>query len=403
MSICNGRLRIGTTDGGTPHCPFERDRHWFTPGWDIGTTQPGSSGSPLFDKDQLFIGALTGGGSECKTPEKEDFFYAFYKLARLETPGSRDIMQALNPNGKNTQRCEAYDPHKAGGQVFRISHISGLHEKDSLHRVLSKITRDKLLDTSHGTNAIGERFKVGEGVEMLGFYTMLKAKEITLPEQPIKYAIHIKDAQAPLVEGEISLQNLVTYTGYDIGHSPKKRSSAPYIEVYTSLPTPLKSDTNREYIIALDINSIAPSLTPLVQDKSGERNTLYYRRGDRWEAASTLSAPFAAGAAMWIDPLLTAREEDFPNDDDKQAQLFTIKNSYANNIVIRINRESTGTNETPSTLEVFDLSGRKLYEKTFTTPLHTLPRAPFEGLGVLIFRVRRGGEEKSINAYFPTV
>lgn len=90
-------------------------------------------------------------------------------------------------------------------------------------------------------------------------------------------------------------------------------------------------------------------------------------------------------------------------EDEETIELFTIKNSYVNNIVISINRENTGTNQTPSTLEVFDLGGRRLYEKTFTTPLLVLPREAFEGLGVLIFRVRRGGEEESVKAYFPAV
>lgn len=403
IGVCNRAIRIGTTDGGTSNCPFERQRHWVIPGWDIGTTQAGSSGSALFDKDQLFIGALTGGSSECHAPEREDYFYAFSKLARLGTPGSTAIMRALDPSGGGSaQKCEAFDPFSSGERLFRITHISGLHKQDSLHHLLSNISREKLLDTSNGVNAIGERFSLSEGTEMSGFYTVLRLKGSEVPDQPIRYAVYIKDAQAPVVEGEISLQKLVTYTTLDKTHSDKKRSPAPYMEVYTPFAAPLKSDAHREYIIALDINSIPSSLTPLVQEKSRDNNTLYYRRGDSWEPASRMSAPFTGGAALWVDPLLTAKEGR-PSDDDETVELFTIKNSYVNNIVISINRENTSTNQMPSTLEVFDMGGRRLYEKTFTTPMLLLPREAFEGLGVLIFRVRRGGEEESVKAYFPAV
>lgn len=402
IGVCNRAIRIGTTDGGSPRCPFEKQRHWVIPGWDIGTTQPGSSGSPLFDKDHLFIGALTGGSSECHAPQNEDYFYAFSKLSRLGTPGSTAIMKALDPGGGSAQKCEPFDPFSSGGRLFRVSHISGLHKGDSLHHLLSNIERDNLLNTSNDINAIGERFVLSQGTEMAGFYTVLRQKGAEVSDQLIKYAVYTKNAPVPVLEGEISLKKLVTYTTLDKEHSDKKRSPAPYMEVYTPFPMPIKSDAHKEYIIALDIKSIASSLTPLAQEKSRERNTLYYRRGDTWEPASRMSAPFAGGAALWIDPLLTSKETS-SLEDEETIELFTIKNSYANAIEISINRENTGTNQTPSTLEVFDLGGRRLYEKTFTTLLLALPREAFEGLGVLIFRVRRGGEEESVKAYFPAV
>lgn len=39
--------------------------HVMVPDWDKGTTEPGSSGSPLFDKNHRVIGQLHGGGAAC--------------------------------------------------------------------------------------------------------------------------------------------------------------------------------------------------------------------------------------------------------------------------------------------------------------------------------------------------
>ena len=43
--------------------------HVVVPDWDIGTTEPGSSGSPLFDQDKRVIGQLHGGGAACGNDE----------------------------------------------------------------------------------------------------------------------------------------------------------------------------------------------------------------------------------------------------------------------------------------------------------------------------------------------
>jgi hypothetical protein len=48
--------------------------HWEV-GWDQGVTEPGSSGSPIFDIDNgLVIGILTGGDSSCATPRLTDYY-----------------------------------------------------------------------------------------------------------------------------------------------------------------------------------------------------------------------------------------------------------------------------------------------------------------------------------------
>ena len=64
---------------------FDSNIHWYIPGWTSGSTAGGSSGSPLFDKNGLIIGGLTGGASVCNgtTPgmgsPPGDYFHALYK------------------------------------------------------------------------------------------------------------------------------------------------------------------------------------------------------------------------------------------------------------------------------------------------------------------------------------
>ena len=53
--------------------PGEPLNHWRT-NWDKGITEVGSSGSPLFDENHLFIGQLHGGDSDCISDFMTDFY-----------------------------------------------------------------------------------------------------------------------------------------------------------------------------------------------------------------------------------------------------------------------------------------------------------------------------------------
>ena len=41
--------------------------YWWIKKWDIGTTEPGSSGGPLFNEANLMIGTLQGGFATCES------------------------------------------------------------------------------------------------------------------------------------------------------------------------------------------------------------------------------------------------------------------------------------------------------------------------------------------------
>jgi lysyl endopeptidase len=52
----------------TPYAQEARDpngTHWLVEAWELGTTEPGSSGAPLYNEDQRIIGVLSGGRAAC--------------------------------------------------------------------------------------------------------------------------------------------------------------------------------------------------------------------------------------------------------------------------------------------------------------------------------------------------
>lgn len=73
--------------------------HWEVPYWMNGTTEPGSSGSPLFDNRGLLRGHLHGGQSSCDYLTGYDMFGAFWADWN-GSQGINSVASFLNPAGK---------------------------------------------------------------------------------------------------------------------------------------------------------------------------------------------------------------------------------------------------------------------------------------------------------------
>ncbi len=78
--------------------------------WSQGTTEPGSSGSPLIlSATQQIIGQLWGGGASCSAPDEPDYFGRFdvtYSIIQqyLEQPKVRFYQQSTTVTEGNTSR-----------------------------------------------------------------------------------------------------------------------------------------------------------------------------------------------------------------------------------------------------------------------------------------------------------
>jgi len=90
--------------------------HWEVTAYDLGTTEPGSSGSCIFDQtNQGCVGWLTGGTAACTVP---DGFDVFGKLSLAWTGGGTDDMRLSNwldpVGGGTTTFIEGADPDGTG-------------------------------------------------------------------------------------------------------------------------------------------------------------------------------------------------------------------------------------------------------------------------------------------------
>ncbi|HSH27638.1 MAG TPA: trypsin-like peptidase domain-containing protein, partial [Wenzhouxiangella sp.] len=84
--------------------------HWEVPFWNDGTTEPGSSGSGIWNPDnQRLIGFLSGGIASCSNPSGYDC-YGKFAIAWDGASANRRLRDWLDPDGINPAGIDGTDP-----------------------------------------------------------------------------------------------------------------------------------------------------------------------------------------------------------------------------------------------------------------------------------------------------
>lgn len=94
ISFENDPTQFTTYGSSTPTPNFT---HVRVVDWDVGTTEPGSSGSPLFDQDERVVGQLHGGGAACGN-NQSDWYGAFAVSWDAGGSASSRLRDWLDPN-----------------------------------------------------------------------------------------------------------------------------------------------------------------------------------------------------------------------------------------------------------------------------------------------------------------
>lgn len=91
--------------------------HWHVPGWDQGVTEPGSSGSPLFDQNKRLIGQLHGGASACGGGDLSDEYGKFSFSWTGNATNSTRLSNWLDPSSTGATAIDGVDPAGPGAAL----------------------------------------------------------------------------------------------------------------------------------------------------------------------------------------------------------------------------------------------------------------------------------------------
>ncbi len=90
---------------------YDSQTHWQIYQWDLGTTEGGSSGAPLFDQNKRIIGDLTGGEADCDN-SVNDFYAQFFHSWDDFADSAAQLRVWLDPLGFNPVAFDGYDPYQ---------------------------------------------------------------------------------------------------------------------------------------------------------------------------------------------------------------------------------------------------------------------------------------------------
>jgi len=104
---------------------------WEVADWDQGVTEPGSSGSPLFNQNGLIIGQLYGGSAACNgtNDNNQDDNYGRIDASWDGTSASVRLKDWLDPTNSGATSVNGYNPNGPGVALDAgVSQIGGIQE-----------------------------------------------------------------------------------------------------------------------------------------------------------------------------------------------------------------------------------------------------------------------------------
>lgn len=88
---------------------FDENTHWHIVDWELGTTEGGSSGSPLFDTNHRIVGDLTGGDANCSS-SVDDYFAKFSSSWDTYPAKENQLKYWLDPDNTGVLVLDGYTP-----------------------------------------------------------------------------------------------------------------------------------------------------------------------------------------------------------------------------------------------------------------------------------------------------
>ncbi len=146
---------------------FDDNAFWNILQWEIGTTEAGSSGAPLFDQDHRVIGILSGGDAHCGN-SVNDYFLRLTNAWDDYSSSGEQLKFWLDPENSGATSVNQRDPYaEAKLDCDTVSNISIVESKE----IYSYINPESGTITGHNTGLLkqyAEKFLISSERNITG-------------------------------------------------------------------------------------------------------------------------------------------------------------------------------------------------------------------------------------------
>lgn len=318
---------------------------WRILRWEMGATEPGSSGAPLFDPDGRVRGTLTGGGAVCSNPVN-DYYAKISRMFNITTIPSTHLSPWLDPASTGATVVSGRDPYAynlsrsdtlgnvpasdPGATDLYSSPAWGYstgHNSDSLIRYAEQIPftgtgeiawiRMNVAATSYLTAADSIRIYVWSGGSQPG--SVLASRMFRLREVKDDFVFEIDFGKTVKVTGSF-------YVGYSVYYLNSLDDPQSQFAVEHSAPWPLPS-----------------------------QNTAWFHDGTGWKPF-TLHPAYPMATSLGIKVILV--ENTILNGVDNPASDATGLTVFPNPFTTSLSFSMTERDVAETSLRIYDNTGK---------------------------------------------
>ena len=142
---------------------------WRIADWDIGVTEPGSSGSPLFDQNQRIIGQLCCGAAACNGTDDNDLFdhYGRLGISWNGANASKRLSDWLDPGNTGAMTLNGKEPDQTPPMISCPNNIMRVNDPGFCSRTLN-IPAASATDDCDPNPDLDFRYRTNDGMGNTG-------------------------------------------------------------------------------------------------------------------------------------------------------------------------------------------------------------------------------------------
>jgi len=251
--------KYGMTDGAislaTTFNFFDSNSFWEVPYWTTGSTAAGSSGSPLFDENNLVIGGLSSGNSLCSGsyPNGLADFFSCLSQGWETDDATNQLKTYLDPKNTGVSQYPGKDPNQLN-PVIRLANANYTGGDSLITSKLNSPDNGYVFGNSNlQTLEFAEAFTITNPVEIFGAYLLIPAMSSSDYISGITVSVYTGSSSPEnKIDSASFIPQYLSYSSSN-GFFPANKSLSAPTETFVVFDKPVQVPTGK-FFISYSIN-----------------------------------------------------------------------------------------------------------------------------------------------------